>query len=85
MVATNHQTELEDHNGGVRGRTEKVEGVCNPTGRTISTYQVLQSSQGLNHQPKSTFGGTLGSRCICSRGLPFLAPMGREALGTVEA
>jgi hypothetical protein len=61
-------------NGGVRGRTERAEGVCNPIGRTtISNNQVLQSSQGLNHQPKNTHGGTLGSSCICRRKWPYLA------------
>jgi hypothetical protein len=43
------------------------------------------SSQGLNHQPKNTNGGTHGSSCICSRRWPFLASMGRETLGPVEA
>ena len=40
---------------------------------------------GLNHQPKSTYGGTHGYSFICSRGLPFLASVGGEALGTVKA
>ena len=35
-----------------------------------------QSSQGLNHQPMSIHGGTLGSSCICNRGWPYLASMG---------
>jgi hypothetical protein len=43
-----------------------------------------QSSQGLNHQPKSTCGGTHGCSCVCHRGLPDLASMGGEALGPVE-
>jgi hypothetical protein len=34
-----------DPNGGVRGRNEGAEGVCNPIGRTtISTNQTFQSS-----------------------------------------
>jgi hypothetical protein len=41
--------------------------------------------QGLNHQPKSTHGGTHGSRCICSRGWPSRSSMGREALGPEKA
>jgi hypothetical protein len=37
---------------------EGAKGVCNPIGRaTILSRQTLQSSQGLNHQPKSTQGG----------------------------
>jgi hypothetical protein len=30
MLVTNHLTEPKDSNGGVRGRTEGTEGVCNP-------------------------------------------------------
>jgi hypothetical protein len=38
MLAINHWTEYKDPNGGVRGRTEGDEGVCNPIGRTaVST------------------------------------------------
>jgi hypothetical protein len=59
--------------------------VCNSIGRTtISTKQNLQSSQGLNHQPKSTHGRTHGYSWICSRGLPYLASMGGFALGPVK-
>ena len=55
MLTANHRTEHRDPSGGVRGRTERAEGVCNPIGRTtISTNQTQQSSQGLNHRPKST-------------------------------
>ena len=38
-----------------------------------------------DHQPKSTHGGTHGSSCICSRGWPYRASMGGEALGLVQA
>ena len=44
-----------------------------------------QSSQGLNHQPKSTHGGTRGSSCICSRGWPSRSSMGGEVLGPLKA
>jgi hypothetical protein len=74
--------------GRVRERTEGTEGVCNPIGRTTSTNQTSpspQSSQELNHQPKSTYGGTHGSSCICSRGWPCQASMGGEALGPLKA
>ena len=48
MLAANHQTEHAHPNGGVRGRTEGAEGVCNLIGRTkISTNQTLQNTQGL--------------------------------------
>ena len=69
MLAANDQTKYGDPNGGVRGRTEEAKAVCNPIGGTIvSTNQPPQSSQGLNHQSKSTHGGIHGSSCICSRG-----------------
>jgi hypothetical protein len=45
---------------------------------------VTQSSLGLNHQSKKTHGGTHGSSCICSRGWPYWASMGGEALGLVK-
>jgi hypothetical protein len=44
-----------------------------------------QSSQGLNHQPKSTHGGTDDSNYICSRGWPCWSSMGGETLGPVKA
>jgi hypothetical protein len=53
-------------------------------GRTIWTNQYPQRSQGLNHQPKKTHGGTHGSSCICSRGWPSKSSMGGEALGPVK-
>jgi hypothetical protein len=34
---------------------------------TISTNQTPPTSQRLNHQSNSTYGGTHGSSCICSR------------------
>jgi hypothetical protein len=49
--------------GGVRRRTEGVEEVCNPIGRTtVSTNQMSQSSQSLNH--KCTHEGIHGFSCI---------------------
>jgi hypothetical protein len=84
MLTSNHWTEHGDTNGGVRERTEGAEGLCNPIGRTTSTNQTIQSSQGLNYQPKSTRGGTHDSSCICSQGWPHLASMGGEALGLVK-
>jgi hypothetical protein len=52
MLTANHQTENSDPNGGVRGRTEGAEGVCNPIGRTTtSNNQMPQSSQGLTKPP----------------------------------
>jgi hypothetical protein len=42
-------------------------------------------SEGLNHQPKNTHGGTDGSSCICSSRWPYQEYMGVEALGPVRA
>jgi hypothetical protein len=40
MLVANHWTEHRDTNGGVGGRAEEAEGVCNPIGRvTILTNQ----------------------------------------------
>jgi hypothetical protein len=78
LLEANHWTDYRVPNGEVREKTEGSEGVCNPLGRTISTNQ---SSQGLNHQPRSTHGRTHGSSCICSRGWPYWASVGEEAFG----
>jgi hypothetical protein len=57
MYIAKHWTECGDPNGEIRARTEGAEGLCIPIGRTtIPTNQTPQSSQGLNHQPKSTQG-----------------------------
>jgi hypothetical protein len=80
-----HWTEHGDPNREVRARTVGAEGVCNPIGRaTISTSQTSQSSQELNHHPKSTHGGMHGSSWICSRGLPYWASLGGESHGPVK-
>jgi hypothetical protein len=85
MLTAKYWIDHGDCNGGVRGRTKGAEGICNPIGRTtISTNQTPQSSQGLNHQPKSTHGETHGSIWMCSRGLPYLASKGGEPLDIVE-
>jgi hypothetical protein len=82
MLAASHWTEHGVPNGGVRGKTEWAGGVCNL--KEEQQYQLTrppQSSQGLNHKLKSTHGGTHGSSHICSRGWPWRASMGGEALG----
>jgi len=85
MGVSNHDW-AQDPNEGVRERTKGCEGVCKPIGKTTrSTNQNPQSSQGLNHEPNRTHGGTHGSRHMCSRGWPYLAAKGVEALGTVKA
>jgi hypothetical protein len=85
ILATNHRFKPGNPNERARGRTEGAEGDCNSIGRRISTNRNTQSSQGLNHQPKSIHRGSNDSSCICSRGWPYQASMGEEALGPVEA
>jgi len=42
MLAANQRTEHGESNGGIRGRTEGADGICNPIGRTtLSTNQSL--------------------------------------------
>jgi len=54
-----------------------------PIGRsTIPINQAPQSSQELNHQPKSTHGVIDGSNHLCRH---CLASIGGEALGPVKA
>jgi hypothetical protein len=62
ILTDKHQTELWDPNGRARGRTEGMEGDCNPIRRTISTNLTNQTSQGLNQQPKGMHGWICGSR-----------------------
>jgi hypothetical protein len=70
MLATNLWTEHWVPNGGVRERTIGTEGVCSLIqGTIVSTNQTSQSSQGLNHQPKTTHGRTHDSSHIAEDGL----------------
>jgi hypothetical protein len=79
IFKANHWTKPS---GRIRGGAEGAEGVCNSIGRTTtSTNQTPQSSQELNHQPKSIHESVHGSICICSRGLLYLSSMGEKVLG----
>jgi hypothetical protein len=68
-----------------------ISNVNNPIGRTtIPKNQIPSpppplSSQGLNHQQKSTHGGTHASSHLCSRGWPCQVSMGGEAFDPVKA
>jgi hypothetical protein len=85
MLTAIHWKEHRFPNKGARKSIQGVEGVCSPIGgTTIWTNQYLQSSLGLNNQPKKTHGGTHGSSCRCSRGWPSWSWTGREALGPVK-
>jgi hypothetical protein len=81
MLTGNYWTEHKVPNRGVRERTEGVEEVCNPRGRTIATNQTSQSSQGLSYQQRSTHG----SRCMCSRKWPCHTSMAGEVVGLRKA
>jgi hypothetical protein len=59
MPSASHWTEHGAPNAGVRERTERAKGVCNPIERAqyLPTNPLPSHpprSQGLNHQPKST-------------------------------
>jgi len=68
--------------GGIKESIEGVEGVCNPIRTTIPTNQ---SSQGLNHYPKSTHEQTNSSSFMCSKRWPCWALNGGEACGPAKA
>jgi len=73
VLAANHGTENGVSNGGARERTEGSERICNPIEeQQYQPARLPQSSQGLNHQPKSTHGGTHDSSCLCNRGWALL-------------
>jgi hypothetical protein len=72
-------------NGGIRERAEELKGFATHRKNNNINQPDLQSSQGLNHQPKTTHGGTHDSSRICSRGWPSQSSMGGEALGAVKA
>jgi hypothetical protein len=81
----NHWREARDANGRIRGRTEGVEGECNPIGmKTLSINHILQSSQGLRNQPKSINRLLYGPSYLCSRGLPCLASVEGKVFDHVE-
>jgi hypothetical protein len=65
MLSANHWTEHGVSNEGVRERIEGAEGVCNLIGKTVSINQIPQSSHELNHQPKSTYGGSHSYSRMC--------------------
>jgi hypothetical protein len=83
MLASNHWTDHGVPNGGVRERTKVAEEVCYSIERT--TISTNQSSQEPNHQPKRTHEGTHGSSHIYSRGYPYWASIGEEALDPMMA
>jgi hypothetical protein len=86
MYRAKHWTEHGDPNEKVRARTVGGEGICNLIGRTtISTDQTPTKLSGTKPPTKKYTGGTHGSSWICSRGLPYLASLGKGPLGSVEA
>lgn len=85
MLKTNHWTKSGVPYGGVGEGTEGAKGVSSLMGEaTVSTGQTMAPFlifQGLDHQPKSTHGGTHGSGHICGRGWPCWTSVGGAALG----
>jgi len=77
LFAANHRIEHRNLNGGF-SRTKGAKGFATPKEEQQyqSTRPPTPSSQIVNHQPKSTHGGTYGS----SYGI-----VGNEALGPVKA
>jgi hypothetical protein len=79
MLEANHWTEYGIHDGGVVEGTERAEEVCSPMGKAaVSTRQMAQRSKGLDHQPRSLYGGTHGSGTICVRAYGLLASKWEE-------
>ena len=70
--------ELEKGHKEMRGFTPRQEEQYEPASSP-------ESSQGLNHQPKSTDGGTQGSRLICIRGWLCRTSMRGKVLGLRKA
>jgi hypothetical protein len=77
------KTEHGDPKGEVRARTVGAEGVYNPVEKTITTNQTPQKLR--RTKPPTKEYTEEGSSLMCSRGLPYLASMGGEPLGLVEA
>ena len=81
MLAATYWSERGVPSGGVGEGTEGPEGICSPMeGATVSKGQTPWSSWGLNHQPKSTHGGTYGASCTYGRGWPCWISVEGEAL-----
>jgi len=78
MLAANHWTENGTTVAGIRERTKRDEGACNPI-RTIMPTN--QNFQGLNHYPKTIYGLTLGSNCYVAVTSLVGAPVEGEDLG----
>ena len=71
MLTANHWTEHGIPNGGVRGRSEGAEGVYSLMGgvTVYTSPNPLQSSQGVNHQPKSIHGSSQDASYVGEDGL----------------
>jgi len=86
MLTSNHCTEQGDLNEGIRERTEGIEGICNPTGRTtISSNQTPPELSGTKYQSMRTHGGTHDFSHTCSRAWLFPASIGVKSIGLVKA
>ena len=81
ILTATHWTEFGVSEEMEKGRKELTDFVAPMGGATVSTVQIPRSSQGLDHQPKRTYGGTHGSSHICDRGWPCWTSVGEVALG----
>jgi hypothetical protein len=83
MLEANHRTKPWDANGGVRAKTEELKGF--ETHRKNSNINQPDLPELPGTKPPINIGGTRGSCCLCSRGLPQLASMGGNAVDPVKA
>jgi hypothetical protein len=85
VLIANHWVKVRDQYGRVKGRTEGVEGDCNPIGRTTgSTNGDLSELSETKPKPRSIHGQVHGPRHMCSRGLSCMASVGEGALHRME-
>jgi hypothetical protein len=77
-------TPMEELDKGKRSWRNLQPHKMNKNIKQPDTHPQPLSSQGLNHQPNSTHGGTHGSSHIRSRGRHCLVSIGGEALGPVK-
>jgi hypothetical protein len=85
MLEANNWTEREVPKGGIRERTEGVEGVCNPIERaTVSTNQTPHHHPEHPGTKPPAKEYTWRDPCISGRGWPCWTSMGGVALSPVK-
>ena len=83
MLPVNHWIEFQGSQMEMLEKELKeLRGFAAPWGeQQVSTGQTSQTSQELDHQPKSTHGEAHNSVHICGRGWPCWTSVGGAALG----